>query len=60
MKVLLGGNESGKTTITLHYVYNEIAKLLESQVNMTGEESKIQSAKSSAVKPGSVAGTENG
>ena len=42
MKVLLGGNESGKTTITLHYVYNEIAKLLESQVNMTqGEESKI-------------------
>lgn len=46
MKVILGGPESGKTTITLHYVYNEIAKLLE-QFNI---ESKAQSNKSSVLK----------
>lgn len=45
MKFLIGGPESGKTTITLHYVYNEIAKLLEAN----NEESKANSA----VKPGS-------
>jgi hypothetical protein len=48
MKVILGGPESGKTTITLHYVYNEIAKLLE-QYNI---ESKAQSNKSSILKLG--------
>ena len=47
MKFIIGGPESGKTTITLHYVYNEIAKLLESQ----NDESKGHSIKSSAVKP---------
>lgn len=47
MKFIIGGPESGKTTITLHYVYNEIAKLLESQI----EESKGgNSTKSSAIK----------
>ena len=44
MKFLIGGPESGKTTITLHYVYNEIAKLLEAN----NEESKANSV----VKPG--------
>ena len=47
MKILIGGQESGKTTITLHYVYNEIAKILETQTNITGEASN----KSSVVKP---------
>ena len=58
MKVLIGGQESGKTTITLHYVYNEIAKVLETQTNMTGEESKLNSAKSSVVK-GAIIPKEN-
>ena len=48
MKFIIGGPESGKTTITLHYVYNEIAKLLDSST----EESKGNSVKSSAVKSG--------
>ena len=29
MKVIVGGAESGKTTILLHYVYNELSKLIE-------------------------------
>lgn len=29
MKVIIGSGESGKTTVLLHYVYNEIAKLVE-------------------------------
>jgi hypothetical protein len=29
MKVIIGGSESGKSTILLHYVYNEISKLIE-------------------------------
>ena len=35
MKVILGGPESGKTTVTLHYIYNEVAKLLETQNTAT-------------------------
>lgn len=31
MKVICGGPECGKTTVLLHYVYNEIANLLEQQ-----------------------------
>jgi hypothetical protein len=49
MKVILGGPESGKTTVTLHYIYNEIAKLLESQNTATDG---TVSAKSSAIKQG--------
>lgn len=29
MKVIVGAPECGKTTVLLHYVYNEVAKLLE-------------------------------
>jgi KaiC/GvpD/RAD55 family RecA-like ATPase len=29
MKVIVGGPECGKTTVLLHYVYNEIATLIE-------------------------------
>ncbi len=56
MKILLGGPESGKTTILLHYVYNEIVKLLENINTQTGEESKIASAKSSIVKSSIISG----
>mgnify|MGYP000527411716 CR=1 FL=1 len=47
MKVIIGGPESGKTTVTLHYIYNEIAKLLETQ----------GSAKSTAQKGGAESST---
>lgn len=40
MKVIIGGPESGKTTVGLHYVYNEIAKLLDA----AGTDSKAPSA----------------
>lgn len=29
MKVIIGSPECGKTTILLHYLYNELAKLIE-------------------------------
>ena len=29
MKVIIGSQECGKTTILLHYVYNELSKLIE-------------------------------
>ena len=48
MKVLIGGPESGKTTISLHYVYNEIAKLIAEQ-----DEAKPDSVRKA--KPGTVA-----
>lgn len=40
MKVILGGQESGKSTVTLHYVYNEVAKLLDSQAE--GREAQLK------------------
>lgn len=41
MKILLGGPECGKTTILLHYVYNEIAGLIEAQ-NAEGSKEKAK------------------
>jgi hypothetical protein len=29
MKVIIGGPNTGKSTVLLHFVYNEISKLLE-------------------------------
>ena len=54
MKIILGGPESGKSTILLHYVYNEIAKLLEQQMNQStidkDDDGKISNSKSNSVR----------
>ncbi len=53
MKIILGGPESGKSTILLHYVYNEIVKLLEQQINQSTiekeDDGKISNSKSNSV-----------
>lgn len=50
MKFLLGAPESGKTTISLHFIYNEIAKLLEANQTSTDQTSGTTTAKSSVIK----------
>ena len=44
MKVIIGGEQTGKTTILLHYVYNEIEKLQTAHQNamMNGPPSKLK------------------
>ena len=38
MKIIVGPNSTGKSTILLHYVYNEIEKLVNAHQSLTGNQ----------------------